>query len=244
MPITRSHTGLWQILWAFEANTKWSNCGKLHPVTQTDKSHTVAKSSLKLLLFLKGLALISQFKNDHSKVTHSSITMGMTSSQTSVTFDLKNFQNWQKCTILFMGPWKIMKSPFLPKESHISFFVCIGPWQLVTWKKFCFDVHELKLLEKVILSHITMHFAFTSLLLTTNYSRIYTLLQNFLNSGITCWYAIYIKNVEGIFENNIDGKKSTDRCLIPCLVVQAKSTGLFDRMAKMLRLNNVPIFLH
>ena len=46
------------------------------------------------------------------------------------------------------------------------------------------------------------------------------------------------------FENNIDGKKSTDRCLIPCLVVQAKSTGLFDRMAKMLRLNNVPIFLH
>ena len=65
-----------------------------------------------------------------------------------------------------------------------------------------------------------------------------------MNSGITFWYAIYIKNVKGIYENKIDGKKSTDRCLIPCLVVQAKSTGLFDRMAKMLRLNNVPIFLH
>ena len=124
--------------------------------------------------------------------------MGLTSSPTSVTLDLKNFQNWQKCTILFMGPWKILKRTFLPKESRI-FFASLGPWQLVTRKKFCFDVHELNLLEKVILSHITMHFAFTSLLLTTNYSRIYTLLQNFLNSGITCWYAIYIKNVKGIF---------------------------------------------
>jgi len=42
------------------------------------------------------------------------------------------------------------------KRITYFFFASLGPWQLVT-KKFCFDVHELNLLEKVILSHITMH---------------------------------------------------------------------------------------
>jgi len=101
-------------------------------------------------------------------------------------------------------------------------------------------------LKERYINPLTHHNAFCLHLITSHHQLLKNIyfvakLFEFRHNMLIC--NIYT-NVKGIFENNIDGKKSTDRFLIPCLVVQAKSTGLFDRMAKMLRLNNVPIFLH